>query len=180
VAPVSGGPSLDRSTEPLTVVNRPARLSATLAISAAVGGTLLAGTASGAGLAVGLLGVLALAVGVGVGSATAVGFGAAGTFLAVVAAGLAGGSVPVVVGGTLGAVLTWDLGEHAVTLGEQVGANVPTWSGELGHALSSVAVGGAAAVGVVVVYRTATAGLSTGALVVLAIAAVLLMAALRH
>jgi hypothetical protein len=141
---------------------------------------MLTATAKAVGQVVGLAGVGVVAVGVGVGSTRAVGYGSTGAFIAAMLAGVSGATAPVVIAATLGALLSWDLGEHALTLGVQVGRDVPTWRGELGHAGASLAVGLAAGVGVIVVYRVATGGLAPTALVVLSIAAVLLTAALRH
>lgn len=170
----------DLAVEPACPDHRPTRLSAVLATVAAVVATVLAGTASGAGMVVGLLGVALVAGGVTADSASAVGVGAAVTFGAAMVAGVAGGGEVVVVVTTLGAVLARDLGEQAINLGEQVGRDVPTASGEVGHAAASLAIGLAAAGGVMAVYTLATAGLSSTALVVLSLAAVLLVVALRH
>lgn len=166
--------------EPVSLGEGPARLSAALALVAAGGAAVLAGTVTTAGLLVGLGGVGLLATGLAVGSAGAVALGAAGAFVAVVTAGVAGGGVPAVVGGALGALLAWDFGEQALNVGEQVGRRPPTVRGEVGHAAASVAVGLATAVAVVVVYRAATGGLPALALALLALSAVLLTAAVRH
>lgn len=164
----------------VAVDDRPARLSGTLAVVAAAAAALLSAAAAPAAFAVGILGVGLVAVGVAIGATRAVWYGAAATFGGALLAGVVGGGVGPVVGATLGALLAWDLGEHAVNVGEQVGRSVPTRRGELAHAAASVAVGGGAALGVVAVYRVATGGLSSTALVVLSLAAVLLTTALRH
>lgn len=165
--------------EAVAVSDAPARLSGALAVLAAGAAAVLAWPVTGVGFLVGLAGTVVLAVGVGAGASAAVTAGAAGAFAAAVVAGLADAPVPTVVAGTLAAVLAWDLGEQAVTLGAQVGREPSTWRGELGHALASLAVGGAAAIGAVAVYRVATGGLTTTALAALAAAALLLTAALR-
>lgn len=166
--------------EPVTIEDAPAPLSATLAVVAAGTVALLAATTTGTGLLVGLAGVVLVAVGVNVGSRVALGAGTAGAFAASVVAALGGAGVPVVVGATLATVLAWDLGEQSLDVGAQVGREPSTWRGELGHAAASLGVGLAAAVAVVTVYRVATGGLTTTALVALSGAVVLLTVALRQ
>lgn len=166
--------------EPVAVEAGAAPTSAALALAAAGGAAVLAGTVTTTGLLAGLAGVGLLAVGLALGSAGAVTAGATGAFLGVLVAGVAGGGVLAVVGGTLCALLAGDLGEQALNVGEQVGRGPPTVRGELGHAAASAAVGLATAVGAVVVYRVATGGLAASSLLALSVAAVLLTAALRH
>lgn len=158
----------------------PTRLSGALAVAAAAATAVLAGQTSGVALAVGLLGVALVAGGLTVDVARYVGYGAIAAFGAAMAAGAAGADPIPVVAATLGAVASWDLGEQALALGEQVGRDAPTASAELGHAAVTLAVGLAAAVGVLAVYRLGTVGLTTTAVVALSLAALLLAGALRH
>lgn len=166
--------------DPVTVERAPTLVSTTLAVAAAVGAAVLASTAASPALPVGLAAAGLVGVGITAGSRTGLAVGAAGTFGTAVIAAVAGGTVPVVVGATLAAVLAWDFGDQALDVGTQVGRGPSTWRGEAGHALASVGVGVAMAVAVVTVYRVATGGLSTTALVALAAAAILLTGALRH
>jgi hypothetical protein len=172
------GPDVD--VDQVVPDHRPSRLSGALATVVAAVAAVLAGSVSGPALAVGLLGVAHVAAGVTVDSAKSVGFGAVVCFGAAMFAGVAGGGEVAVVGATLGAVLAWDLGEQAINVGEQVGRDATTTSGEFGHAAASLAIGLTAAAGVIGVYRVATSGLSSTALVALSLAAVLLIVALRH
>ena len=157
----------------------PAWLSGRLALVAAVGSVALAGVASPLGGALGAVGLLAVTAGVTRGSAGAVAAGALGLFGGVVLGGLAGGGPFVLAGAALGAVLAWDLGEQAVTVGRQVGRAADTRRGELVHAGASLLVGVASAGVVLAVYETVAGGFSAAALVVLLVAGTVLAAGLR-
>lgn len=166
--------------EPVAIEEAAAPLSATLSVAAAGAAALLASTTTDVGLLVGLAAIGVVAVGVNVRSRTVLGVGTACAFGAVTLAALGGGGVAVVVGATLATVLAWDFGDQSLDLGARVGRGPSTWRGELGHAAASLGVGLAAAVAAIVVYRAATAGLTTTALVALAAGAILLMTALRN
>lgn len=64
-----------------------------------------------------------------------------GLFLAAAFAGTVGASLPVVLGGLVVALVVWDAGEFATTLGEEVGRLADTRRVELLHSLGSLAVG---------------------------------------
>lgn len=155
----------------------PARLSGGLAVVAA--GLAVGASMSGAAVPFGLAGVLLVGIGVLRGVRSAVTIGAWLAFAGVVVAGTAGAGPEALLVGTAAAVLSWDIGEHAVNVGEQLGRAADTRRGELVHAASSttVAVGG---IGIGYgMFLVAAGGQPVTALVLLLGAALLLAAALR-
>ena len=82
--------------------------------------------------------------------------------------------------GLVMAVVAWDVGQHAVGLGEQVGRAGPTVRAELVHAGTSLGIAGGTA-GIAYLLFVAGAGNQpTTALVALLLAAVLIVLALRN
>lgn len=159
------------------VDHRPARLSAGLAVGAAGLTVAASGTLTAAPFAV--AGVLLVGLGVLWGRRAGVTLGALLAFGGVVVAGVGGAPPEALLVGTAGAVLAWDLGEHAVNVGEQLGRGASTRTGELVHAANStiVAVGGVAAgYGL---FLVGAGGQPVSALVVLLAAALAIAAALR-
>ncbi len=157
----------------------PLRLSGGLAVAAAVASVAVVALWSPTAGAVGIGGLALVAAGVTVGSVGAVVAGSFGLFGGVVLAGLADAGAVWLLSGTLGAILAWDFGEQAVTLGRQVGRHAATARGELVHAGVSLVVG-VASVGVVAgIFASVGGGFHVGALVVLLVAAVVLVSAIR-
>jgi hypothetical protein len=105
--------------------------------------------------------------------------GAVGLFGGVLLAGAQGGGPEALVLGLLGTVVAWDVGEHAVGLGEQLGREATTTRSELVHAAASLAVGAAGATLGYGVFLVAAGGQPTTALVFLLIGVVALAAAVR-
>lgn len=163
----------------MTVERRPARRSRGLALVAASVAVLTSIlTVPGLGLgAAGFLGVLVgtLSPSRGLLDAGAAALGA-GVLMSAAATPLAGLSLA----GAVAAVLAWDLGEHAIGLGEQLGREAPTRRGELAHAGASAGVGLATAVAGYVVYRVAWGGQPLAALLLLLFAALFLMLSVRE
>lgn len=139
-------------------------LALTLAGGAAVaGGVALGvvrtgGVAARAELLAGLVGVGLLGAGlapVRVGrERTLVTAGAGALVVGTCLAGLVGASVPSLLGATTAAVVAWDAGERAVSLGEQVGPTAPTLTVELGRT-AATSLYGAAVVGAGLLVRDA-------------------------
>lgn len=162
----------------MTAIDRsPARLSGGLAVGA--GGLAVAAAASPAAAPFGVAGVVMLLFGVLRGSRRAVTAGALLVFGGVVAAGLGDAPAASLLVGTAAAVIAWDLGEHAINVGEQLGRAASTRNGELVHAANSTLVA-VASVGLGYgLFLIAAGGQPMTALVVLLGAALLLAAALR-
>lgn len=122
-------------------------LAAASAVALAAGGTEDPGAV--ARLVPGLAGVAIVAAGVvplrGNGSRGLLRIGTGLVFLSVLAASVLR-AVPVgtVLAGAAATVVAWDLGEHAIGLGEQIGRDGGTRNAELTHGVASVAVGGLA------------------------------------
>lgn len=116
----------------------------------------------------------------GQGSRSVVKVGAAGLFAGVLFAGLFQ-TVPfeMLLGTTIGTVVAWDAGEHAIGVGEQLGRRATTWRLEVGHIAGTALVGVAGAFTVKFVDRFANSGLSLASFGLIFLAILLLLAALR-
>jgi hypothetical protein len=161
------------------VDDRPARISAGLAVLAGVGtvGLVAPGSPTAAAVAVG--GLALVVAGLAGRSVAGVTGGSFGLFVGVLLAGNADAGAVLLVGAALGAVLAWDFGEQAITVGRQVGREATTTRGELTHAAASLLVGLATVAVLVGTFRAATGGFHVGALLVLLAAAVVLVSALQ-
>ena len=162
------------------VDHAPARASAVLSIGAL--GTAVA-TVGLLGVPVGTLvavaGVPFLLYGVLRGSRRGVSLGAFAVFGGVVLAGIVGAPPGPLLVGTAATVIAWDLGEQAINVGEQLGREARTVRGELVHAASGTVVGGLAIAAGYGVFALATGGQPLAALVLLLVAAIALVEAVR-
>jgi hypothetical protein len=161
------------------VTRSPSLLSVTLSLVAAAA-SLVAGVVVGSvGLPASALGVVLVGAGVFLGSRPLLTAGTAGLLLGLVIAGSAGAPPETLVTGVLFAVVSWDVGEHGIGVGEQLGRETDTTRVELVHAAASLVVGLLATVVGYGAYRAATGGQPVAALVFLLVGAVVLVAALR-
>lgn len=128
-----------------------------LALTAAVGLVGAVSTLLG-GVWLGLLGVLLAAAGVYQGSRGTLGAGVVVLFGGVVVAGLLAVPAVALVPAMIGTVLAWDIGENAITVGEQFPEAAETWRGEMLHATVSTIVVTAFGVSVFAVYTMSTGG----------------------
>lgn len=107
-----------------------------------------------------------------------------GTGLLVLAVAVTGvsqrASLPTLLVAIVAAVWAWDIGEGAVSLGEQVGVRARTVEVELAHGGASVAVGGVGAGAALAVHRVGATGLPLAVVVVLLVAALTLLVALYN
>ncbi|WP_049947787.1 DUF7519 family protein [Candidatus Halobonum tyrrellensis] len=163
----------------MTVTRRPPTAgvaAATAAAALTVAATALFAVTAGGVAAAGFVLVLA---GLLRPSGRLLGYGAAGQVLAVLLAGVSGaGPGPLLVGG-VGAALAWDLGDHALGLGEQLGRETDATRNVAVHAAASVAVGSVSAAVAFGVYTAAAGGQPLVALVFLLVGVVALASALR-
>ncbi|MFC7079190.1 DUF7519 family protein [Halorussus caseinilyticus] len=133
----------------------------------------------------GLLGVFLLGVGLvplrGRGSRRLVKLGAGLVLVGVLVAGIFR-AVPAgtLVAGAAVAVVGWDIGEHAINVGEQLGRAASTWRTEGVHAVGAGVVGGGAVLTGELVDGVGSTGLSLPALALLVLAIVLLSVALHE
>jgi len=163
--------TLDRSPTPVSG-----------ALAALMGVVVLAASGPYATLAAGLavLGLVVLLAGLFVGTHRLTTAGCAGLFVGAVVGGVEGAPVLVTLVGVTGSMLAWDFAGYAIDLGVQLGHDVDAARLELVHAAGSLGVGvGVGGVGFLV-YLAAAGGQPVSAVFVLLLAAVFLLAALRH
>lgn len=155
--------------------DRPAAFSTGVALCAALGAGIAAGRPVGAASA--LVGAIAIGGGCIAGRRRAVAVGAGLAFCGVVLAGLAGAGTGRLLIGVAAAVLAWDAGEGAITVGEQVGQE--GLRAEVVHTLASafVALGGTA--GAYALFLIGGGGRPFAALAALLLAAIAIASALR-
>jgi hypothetical protein len=159
--------------------HRPTRLSSAGALLAAVVVVLVGGTGGVVALVVATAGMLSLGGALVRGSRGWAATGTMGLFGALVVAGLTGaGSLPVLAG-TAATMIAWDLSEHAIGLGEQLGRAAITHRQEGVHAALSLGVG-VLGVGLALVVTHAGVGpLPVPAFVVGLVASIAFLAGLR-
>jgi hypothetical protein len=152
-----------------------------VALSLLFGATALVGIglAAVAGLPFAALALVAVAIGLLRGGRSWLARGAVLGTVGVLVAGVRGGAPEPLLVGLLGTVLAWDVGEHAIGLGEQLGREATTVRVEVVHAAASLAVGAGATTLGYGVYLGATGGQPVAALVFLVVGVVSLVAALR-
>lgn len=161
------------------ITRAPSLLSLSVSLLAATASLAAGATTASAGLPVAALGVVVLAVGLFRGSRRLVTAGGVFLFAALLLAGAAGASPAALVLGVLFAVLAWDVGEHGIVVGEQLGREADTTRVELAHAAVTLAVGATATAVGYGLYRAAAGGQPVTALVFLLLGLVALVAALR-
>lgn len=173
-----GGDAVESPDEARGIDRSPSTLGATLALVAGLFSVLGAGLEVPTAAAPGLAGLLVLAGGLYRGSRRALTGGVVVLAGGVLVAGVGGGSPAGLLFGTLAALLAWDLGENAITTGEQLGRAADTRRAELVHAAASLSVGAVGSGVAYGIYLGATGGQPVTALVFLLVGAVLLAAAL--
>lgn len=160
------------------VDRRPAAFSRSLSAFAGVLALVTSGFYSWIALAVGVIGLAVHAVGLVRGETPAVTAGTFGLFLGAIVAGAQGAPIPSVLAAVVLAVVAWDVGGNAVSIGRQLGRSADTVRIELVHAVASLAVGTLTAGVGYGVYWFGAAGQPVPAVVFLLLGAVLLIATL--
>ncbi|WP_436909154.1 DUF7519 family protein [Halosimplex marinum] len=162
------------------VTRRPGRHS--LVVSGVAGATAaaMALAGSGAGAAVAALGTAALLAGVRRANHRVVDAGGLVAFLGVALAALSDAPAAAVLFGTVGAVVAWDAGTNAVSLGRQLGAEADTVRAENLHAMAGAVVGLVTAVFGLVLFEVGPTRQPVTTLFVLLIAATFLVVALNR
>jgi hypothetical protein len=161
------------------VTRAPPRLSIGMATAAALLGLVSVALASVAGAGVAAVGLAVVVVGLVRGRRRWLTAGAVGLFAGVLVAGARGSPPEPLLVGLLGAALAWDVGEHGIGVGEQLGREADTTRVEVVHAAASTAVGTGGVVLGYGVFLVATGGQPVTALVFLLVGVVALVAALR-
>lgn len=161
------------------VSRAPARLSSSVALFAAVLATVAVGLGSTLGAGAGALGVLLAALAMLRGSRRVLAASVAALTLGVLLAGLVGASAEALLFAMVATVSTWDVGENAINVGEQLGREADTRRLELTHVATGTVFGaGVAGVGYAV-YEVSTGGQPASAVALLLVGAVLLISTLR-
>ncbi|MFB6138214.1 MAG: hypothetical protein ABEJ42_07760 [Halobacteriaceae archaeon] len=161
----------------------PTKLSSGIAVGAAVLAALSSGLYSGLALPFSFAGVGFVAVAVyRAESRRWLSLGVMSLFIGIIASDMFGppGLDPAVYLASMTAtIVSWDVGQHAITIGEQFGLTAPTRRGELVHAAGSVIVGVLASGIAYGVYFFGSGNQPTLAVALLMLGAVLLIWALR-
>lgn len=174
-----GGGDGDEELAGREIDRRPTPLSALVALAAASVVAIAASVGSTAGGALAGLGVVALAPAVLVGSPRLVDGGAL-ALLAGVALGGSGDAPELwVLVATVAAVVAWDAGQNAISLGRQLGRDASTARAEVAHSGATVAVGTTTAGVAYVVFLFAGGSRPLSGVVVLLVAVAILLGALR-
>jgi hypothetical protein len=171
----------DRATPraPTDLDTRPSRFGGSLALLVGFVGLLALVLVPLAAL-VGAVGLLALVLGVRRGTRAAVTGGAAGLFVGVLIAGVFGAPSELLLLATAATVVSWDVAENAVGLGNQLGREADTARAELVHAAASVALAVSAATVGYLGFRFGGTGNPITALVLLLVGAVVLISVFRR
>ncbi|WP_435098362.1 DUF7519 family protein [Halarchaeum sp. P4] len=157
----------------------PSDVGAALAVFAGVVCVAVATTGGLYAVSAALAGTVGLALGVRRGRRRYLGFGTAALALAAVLLGAFGaGPLPALVTAAA-ALFAWDVGENAVSLGEQLGSRAETRDAELVHAAASAAVLTLSAAVVYAVALVGFGGRPVVALVGMLVGALLLVWTLR-
>jgi hypothetical protein len=147
-------------------------------VAATVGFVGVALAAAGAA-APAAVGVVVLALGLYRGSRRVVTLGASALFVGVVYAGVQGGAAEPLLLAALGTVVSWDAGEYAIGVGEQLGRDADTTRLTLVHSATTLLVGVAGVAVVYAVYLSVGGNQPVAALVLVLLGAISLVAALR-
>lgn len=168
---------IDGLEEPVTIEHAPTKISSAIALIAGV--TVVLALGGGIGSAAAIVGVLFIGLGFLNNSRRPVSVGAFFLLAGVLVAGISGQGPGGLLLGMIATVLAWDVGEHAITVGEQLGRNAPTARVELTHAIGT-AVAGILTAGVgITIFRFATGGQPIAALVFLLAAALAFILAIQ-
>lgn len=167
--------------ESVELDHQPTIVSSVIAVTAGVLSMAASAPFSGLAIPFGLLGVVFLGVGLFVrGSRQYVSLGVTSLFVGVLIVGILGAATPLMLLVSLvGLMVAWDVGQHAVTIGEQVGRTAPTRRGELIHAAGTSVVGILAAGFAYGTYQLGSQGQPALAVILLVVGVTALVWALR-
>jgi hypothetical protein len=158
---------------------RPAPLSAVVALAAAAVTAIAASVGSTAGGALAGFGIVVLAPAVINGSRRLVHAGAIALLAGVVVGGAGDAPELWTLVATVAAVVAWDAGQNAISLGEQLGRRADTARAEVVHTAATVALGTTTAGVAYVLYQVAGGSRPLSGVVFLLVAVAILLQALR-
>jgi hypothetical protein len=166
--------------EPITVDHSPTRISTYAAVTAAVVAGLTSAPFAVLTIPLGFAGIAAVAAGLlVVESRKWVSLGVGSLLLGVFVSGGFGTPVEFLLVSTIAAILSWDLGHYAISLGEQVGSHSRTERVEIIHGAFTTLVGMVAAALGYGFFVTAGTGKSVASLSLLIVGIVCLLWAIR-
>lgn len=113
------------------------------------------------------------------GSRRLISLGTASLFISIVISGGFGAPVELLLVSTIATVLAWDLGQNAISLGEQMGRQTETQRNEVIHAAASAIVGAAGAGLGYLIYLTSAGGYPISALVLIVLGIIFLLWSIR-
>jgi hypothetical protein len=157
----------------------PPPLGSSVALVSATVGLLATALASVGAAGPSALGVLLVVLGLSRASRRLVTLGGVALFVGVLVAGVRGGGPELLLVAALGTVLAWDVGEHAIGIGEQLGRDADSSRAVLVHAATTLLVGAFGAAVCYAAFLVVGGGQPVSALVFLLLGAVALVAALR-
>jgi len=159
---------------------QPPRTAGGLATVAAVVGVGLAGIGGTVAGGLAALGLPLLVLGAFGGRREAVSVGGLLVVGGAILGGVFGAPVPTVVAASAAAFVAWDVAEHGVGLGEQVGSDAHTRNAVVVHAAGSVLVAAVTTFVAVLVFTVGPSGRPLTALVLLLLGAVVIAVALTE
>lgn len=167
--------------EPMDAEPTPAPPALSAALSLSLGAAAVLALAAGSPLAgaAGLVALSLLASALALRSRRVASIAGAAYVLSVVSGGVTGAGPASLVAASVLAVVAWDVADHGVGLGRQVGREAVTVRNELVHAGVSLGLATAGAAVAVGGYLAASGGQPVTALVFLLVGAIALLAALR-
>lgn len=162
--------------------NRPTITSSVISLFAAFMALIATAPFSAISIPFSLAGILFIALGLFVSHSEGwVSIGMLSIFLGIVLAGLIGtASLPLLLVAIVGLMVSWDVGQHAITIGNQLGRSAPTQRGELIHAAASCLVGVLAAGAVYTAYLLGSGRQPVLALVLVILGVSILIWSLRE
>ena len=162
----------------MNVDRRPASLGRGMSAFAGSVALVTSGFYSWPALALGTAGALVLWAGLLRGTRSMVTIGAFGLFVASVIAGAQAAPIVPVLTSVVLAVVAWDAGSNAISIGEQLGRSADTTRIEVVHGAATLATGTLTAGLGYAIYRFATGGQPVAAVAFLLLGTVLLVATL--
>ncbi len=169
---MSGEPAADRDTRPPTLAIGTSLAAAAVAAMAGVVATPLGGSVIG-------LAAIGFVAGSFLRSARVLSWAAGTGVVGIAVAGYLGGGVESLLVSGVALALAWDVADHGLSVGEQVGRGARTRRNVAVHAGTNLLVGGLSVIVVYGVYLAAAGGQPVAALALLSFGGVVLASAFR-
>lgn len=170
----------DETVSAIEVTHSPATVSGVMTVVAAIVAMLSSGLVSVLALLFGFLGLSGVVAAMFIfESRRALLIGTGILFFSVLISGVQGNSPPLLVLSAIATILTFDLGQNAFSIGDQMSDDTRTQRGELVHAAASLLVGSIAAVVTYAVYFAAGGSPPVSSIVFVLLGAVLFVWAIR-